>query len=236
MPESRAQIQTLLDLRKPAIAIGFFDTPPPRVARWSGGSVPAGCVFWQKAWDGEAFYTLPTDHYNCAVGAYTHGLTLPTERAHELELTLEFMVRNRYLDLAEVPGIPVLSPGEKVIAYAPVQAGAFEPSVVLVAAKPSQAMLLYEAALKAGAGNALLNVLGRPGCGVLPLALNGQTAALSFGCMGNRTFTGLPDEELYVAVPGDKWQTVIDCLQETMSANQAMGSYYRGKLTAVQPG
>ena len=226
----------LLNLRKPAIAVGFFDTPPLQLTRWSGGAVPAGCVFWQKAWDGEAFYTEAGDHYNCAVGAYTHGLALPADRAHELEDTLGLMVQNRYLDMAEVPGIPVLSPGDKVIAYAPVDAGAFEPSVVLLAVKPAQAMLLFEAALKAGAGNSLLNVLGRPGCGVLPLAVNGHTSALSFGCMGNRTFTGLPDDELYVAVPGDKWPTVVERLQETLKANEAMGSYYREKLTTIQPG
>ncbi len=198
--------------------------------------MPAGCAFWQKAWDGQAFYTLPADHYNCAVGAYTHGLTLPVERALELHDTIGLMVQHRYLDPAEVPGIPTLEPRDNVIAYAPVEVGAFEPTVVLVAARPAQAMLLYEAALKAGAGNALLNVLGRPGCGVVPLALNGRTTALSLGCMGNRTFTGLPDEELYIAVPGAKWQSVTEHLRETIGANDAMGAYYRAKLTATQPG
>jgi uncharacterized protein (DUF169 family) len=232
MPDSGPDLQTMLNLRKPAIAVGVFDAPPPGVAHWDGGAVPAGCVFWQKAWDGQTFYTLPADHYNCAVGAYTHGLSLPAERANELEDTLGLMVQNRYLEMAEVPGIPMLQAGDKVVAYAPVTLAAFEPSVVLVAAKPSQAMLLYEAALKAGAGSALLNVVGRPGCGVVPLALNGQISALSFGCMGNRTFTGLPDEELYVAVPGHKWEAVVEQLRLTIGANEAMAAYYRGKLAA----
>lgn len=192
--------------------------------------MPAGCVFWQKAWEGGAFYTVARDHYNCAVGSYTHGLPLPAERAPELEDTLGVMVQNGYLDMAEVPGIPVLQTGDKVIAYAPVESEAFEPSVVLLAVKPAQAMLLYEAALKAGAGNSLLNVLGRPGCGVLPLAHNGQTAALSFGCIGNRTFTGLPDDELYVAIPGDKWQSVVDQLESIINANQAMAGHYQRRL------
>jgi uncharacterized protein (DUF169 family) len=231
-----ADVTALLGLRKPPIAVGYFSTPPAGLARWSGGPVPAGCMFWQKAWDGAAFYTVPADHHNCAVGAYTHRIPLPAERAHELEDTVGFMVRNQYLDMAEVPGIPTLETSPAVVAYAPVAAGAFPPSVVLVAARPAQAMLLYEAALKAGAGDPLLNVLGRPGCGVLPLAVGGQTAALSFGCRGNRTFTGLPDEELYVAVPGDKWDAVVARLAETIAANQAMGGYYEGKLTATQPG
>jgi uncharacterized protein (DUF169 family) len=234
MPNSGALVRTLLDLRKPPIAVGFFDAPPPGVGRWDGGAVPAGCAFWQKAWDGQAFYTVPSDHYTCAVGAYTHGLPLPAERAHELQDTLGFMVQNAYVTMEEVPGIPVLETGDKVVAYAPVDANAFQASVVLVALKPAQAMLLYEAALKAGAGNSLLNVLGRPGCGVLPLAVNGKSSALSFGCMGNRTFTGLPDDELYVAIPGDKWQLVVNRLEETIDANAAMGRYYREKVT-TQP-
>lgn len=231
-----ADVTALLGLRKPPIAVGYFDAPPPGLPRWSGGSVPAGCVFWQKAWDGASFYTVPTDHHNCAVGSYTHTLALPAERAQELEATVGFMVQSRYLDLAEVPGIPTLATSPGVVAYGPVDAGAFPPTVVLVAARPAQAMLLYEAALKAGAGNPLLNVLGRPGCGVLPLAVNGQTSALSFGCRGNRAFTGLPDEELYVAVPGERWAAVVARLAETIAANQVMGEYYRAKLTATQPG
>ena len=133
-----------------------------------------------------------------------------------------------------MPGIPTLDASPAVVAYGPV--GAFPAAVVLVAATPAQAMLLYEAALKAGAGNPLLNVLGRPGCGVLPLAMNGQTSALSFGCKGNRVFTGLPDEELYRAVPSDKWDAVVACLTETVAANEAMGEHYAEKLTATQPG
>jgi uncharacterized protein (DUF169 family) len=231
-----SDVSKLLGLRRRPIAIGYFDTPPAGVPRWSGGSVPAGCMFWQKAWDGAAFYTVQADHHNCAVGAYTHSIPLAPERAAELEQTVGFMVENKYLDMAEVPGIPTLPTSPAVVAYGPIDQGAFVPTVVLVAATPAQAMLLYEAALKAGAGNPLLNVLGRPGCGVLPLAINGQTSALSFGCRGNRTFTGLPDEELYVAVPGDRWNAVVARLAETLAANQAMGGYYDQKLAATQPG
>ncbi|MBI3941500.1 MAG: DUF169 domain-containing protein, partial [Chloroflexi bacterium] len=120
-----------------------------------GGPVPAGCVFWQKAMSGAAFYTVPEDHYNCAVGAYTHKIELPESRAPELMQTVGFMVNCRYLDMSEVAGIPTLAQSPQVVAYAPVDQAAFTPDVILVAAKPAQAMLLYEAALKAGAGSAL---------------------------------------------------------------------------------
>lgn len=221
-------VQTILRLDKPPIAVGFFDAPPPAVERWEGGSVPAGCAFWREAQQGRAFYTVPADHYNCAVGSYTHGILLPAERADELNQTVGFMVESNYLRMEEVPGIPTLKNAPAVIAYAPVAQNAFPPSAVIVAAQPAQAMALYEAALAAGAAGGLLNVLGRPGCAVLPLA--GQVgAALSLGCRGNRTFTGLPDTEIYVCIPGDQWDAVAAQVASIIAANDTMGAYYRAK-------
>ena len=83
--------EEILALRKPPIAIGFFESPPAGVPRWKGRSVAAGCVFWDKAMNGQTFYnTVPSDHYNCAVGSYTHKIALPVERAHELNDTIAF--------------------------------------------------------------------------------------------------------------------------------------------------
>ena len=209
-----------------AIAIGFFDSPPPGVPRWEGGAVPAGCAFWKKALDGQTFYTRPADHYNCAVGSHTHKIALPAERAHELNDTLGFMARSHYVAMEEVPGIPTLERSPGAVAYGPVEAAGFKADLVLIATKPAQAMLIYEAALKAGAGSALTNALGRPACAVLPLAMAGGQTSLSLGCKGNRTFTGLPDEEMYVAIPGDKWEAVLEKLAEAQQANATMEAYY----------
>jgi uncharacterized protein (DUF169 family) len=218
-----------------AIAIAFFDSPPPGIPRWEGGPVPAGCVFWEKAMSGQTFYTVPSDHYSCAVGAYTHKISLPGERAHELNDTLVFMAQQNYVAPSEVPGIPTLETSPAAVAYGPVDGSGFKPDLVLIAAKPAQAMLIYEAALKAGAGSALTNALGRPACAVLPLAAASRQTSISLGCKGNRTFTGLPDEEMYVAIPGDKWQAVLDKLAEARDANAAMERYYRDKKTHFQP-
>jgi len=214
-----------------AIAIGFFDSPPPGVPRWQGGAVPAGCVFWEKAMSGQTFYTLPADHYNCAVGSHTHSIPLPAERAHELNETIVFMARNNYVATEEVPGIPTLARAPGAVAYGPMEGAEFKADVVLIAVKPAQAMLIYEAALKAGAGGAIANALGRPACAVLPLAMASNQASLSLGCKGNRTFTGLPDEEMYVAIPGDKCKAVLEKLAEASEANAAMQRYYSDRKT-----
>ena len=72
------ELQQALGLSKPPVAlIGFLTEAPAGVEAWSGGAVPAGCSFWRAAMDGRSFYTVPSDHYNCAVGAYTHGIVVP---------------------------------------------------------------------------------------------------------------------------------------------------------------
>ncbi len=224
--QSTVTVQALLGLRRPPIAIGFFDSPPAGLPVWSGPPVAAGCVFWSKAQEGHRFYTVPADHYNCAVGAHTHGIALPVERATELEQTVGFMVENKYLALSEVPGIPTLSGPPGVVAYGPVDSAGFAPDVVVIAATPAQAMLIYEAAVQIGASDAVMNLLGRPGCAILPLVASGKTAAISLGCKGNRTFTGLPDNEMYLAIAGDRWESLVRQLLQVLSANQTLGNYY----------
>ena len=94
-------------------------------------------------------------------------------------------------------------------------------------------MLIYEAALRAGAGTVLTNLMGRPSCAVLPFAISSASAAVSLGCTGNRTFTGLQDDELYVAIPGAKWEDFKVRLAEIVAANEHMSRYYVEHEAAV---
>ncbi len=230
----KTNVQDLLGLARAPTAVGFFESPSEGVQPWEGGEVPAGCVFWRKAMEGMTFYTAPSDHYNCAVGCHTHHIDLPSDRAEELEDTISFMVQNRYITVEEVPDIPRLEVPPKFIAYGPVDGVSFDPDVVFIAAKPAQAMLIYEAALKAGAGDALTHTLGRPGCSILPLTIREKAATLSFGCKGNRVFTGTPDEEMYICVPGDRWEAMAEKLTEAHQANAAMENYYNTQKTKFE--
>ena len=222
-------VEQMLGLSSPPIAVAFLDALPAGLAAWDGPAAPAGCAFWKQAMNGKSFYTSPSHHYNCAVGSHTHAIALPAERAKELEETVGFMVSNGYLRMEEVPGIPALTKAPAAVAYAPIDKANFQPDVVIVAANPAQAMMLYEAALRAGVGQALTSVLGRPGCASLPLAMQSGTAAMSFGCKGNRTFTGIDDSQMYFVVPGAAWQKVVDSLAATVESNLAMGAHYAHK-------
>jgi uncharacterized protein (DUF169 family) len=229
MTTTSQRVQQLLGLVKPPIAIGFPDEAPASVPQWTGSRQPAGCAFWMFAQQGKAFYTVQADHHNCAIGSYTHNIPLPAERAKELEETIGTMVSANYLAMAEVPGIPTLKHSPNFVAYGPADSDSFPADVIVVACSPAQAMLLYEAAIKAGVSSSLASTLGRPACAVLPLAINGGNAALSLGCKGNRTFTGLPDGELYVCVPAAQWEAVAAKLNEAVEANHTMGNYYQNK-------
>ena len=228
----KTRVQEVFGPRVPPIAIGFFDQAPAGVARYDGGAVAAGCAFWQKAQTGKAFYTDPSDHCNCAVGSYIYGTPLPDHSAKELEQSIGFMVENKYCVMDDVPQTPTLKSVPGVVVYGPADEGAFEPNAVVVAADPGQAMLLNEAVMRAGAGSPAVSTLGRTGCAVVPLTVNHETAAMSLGCQGNHTYTGMPQSELYLSIPGDEWVDVAAALDEVRTANKTLEDYYQDKLAS----
>ena len=62
----------------------------------------------------------------------------------------------------------------------------------------------------------------------LPAALAHGTVA-SLGCIGNRVYTGLAEDELYVAVPGAHLSEVADALDVIASANAELTVYAQGR-------
>ena len=181
-----------LDLRHRPVAVSFLDSPSPLVEKFEG-VLPSGCSFWKLASEGRVFYTVGADHYNCPIGSYTHNISLPRQRAHELNDTLELMTTIGYLRMEEVPRIPRLPETPEVVLYAPLADTPFDPDVVLLWGPPGKVMVLQEAAIRAGVA-AQLTTLGRPTCMALPAALKHGTVASS-GCIGNRVYTGLGEEQ-----------------------------------------
>ena len=88
-------------------------------------------------------------------------------------------------------------------------------------------MLLQEAALRAGVASSL-PTLGRPTCMALPAAL-AHGAVTSTGCVGNRVYTDLGEDELYVAIPGHALARVADEGVTIASANSRLADYHRGR-------
>jgi len=211
--------------RRP-VAVSFLEAIPADVEQFAG-SEPSSCSFWRLAAAGRVFYTLPENHFNCAVGAYTHNIALSPEREKETEQTLKFMFDLGYVKPEEVPQIPRLAKAPVAIVYAPLGETPVPPSVVLFACKPTGAMLLSEAANRAGVASGA-PALGRPTCMALPASLQ-MGAILSLGCVGNRVYTGLGEDEMYFVLRGQDLAAVADALTTIASANSALQEYAQGR-------
>ena len=215
-----------LRLQRRPVAIAFRSTPPPGVERFAGIE-PSGCSFWRLAMSEKTFYTVPADHHNCPIGSYTHNITLPAERAKELEQTLGLMVDLGYLRMEEVPGIPRFPTAPGAVVYAPLGDIPVDPDVVLVAGRPGRVMLLQEAALRAGIASPA-PLLGRPTCMALPASL-AQGVIATTGCVGNRVYTDLGEDELYVVIPGKDVARVAAEAQAIANANLKLAEYHPGR-------
>ena len=66
----------------------------------------------------------------------------------------------------------------------------------------------------------------------LPAALAHGTVT-SLGCVGNRTYTGLGEDEFYVAVPGADLSEIADALEVVKSANAELLAYARSRRAAL---
>jgi uncharacterized protein (DUF169 family) len=214
--------------RRP-VAVAFVDEPPAGVPRFRGVA-PSGCTFWRLAERG-AFYTVGEDHYNCPIGCHTHSIPLPPERAAELDSTLFLMSEIGYLQRSEVPDIPRLPQRPRVIVYAPLAETPVAPDAVIFAGRPGRLMLLQEAALRAGV-KAQPAMLGRPTCMAIPAAMQ-SGIVISSACIGNRVYTDLGEDELYMSVPGSDIDRISAEVRTVADANRILAKYYREKREKV---
>ena len=223
------QFASDLGLVRRPIAMAMRATPPAGVAKFEG-TVPAGCAFWRMASEGRTFFTVPSDHYNCAMGSYTHSIPLPPDRAKELDETFAFMTGIGYLRMEEVPDIPVLPTTPGAVVYAPLGDTPVDPDVVLFWGPASRVMLLQEAAIRAGVSG--LNTFGRPTCMAGPAALALGMVA-STGCVGNRVYTGAEEGEMYAAVPGKDLARLAETTSTIKSANAQLMDYHKARRTQL---
>jgi len=222
------QMQALLGLHFPPVAIAFRAAPPPGMRRIES-SAAAGCAYWRLAAEGKIFYTEARDHYACPVGAHTHGVELPPAVAKELNGLVQTMVGMQYISMEEIPSIPRLSGAFGVAMYAPLEETPFDPDIVLVRGAPKQLMLLAEAAQAAGvAGDGA--TLGRPTCSILPQTIESERPATSFGCIGNRVYTGLGDDEGYYAIPGIHVAEIVSRLAAITEANRRLEQFHQSRV------
>ena len=223
------RLTDVLRLSRRPVAIAFRETPPQDVLPLSGAQ-PSGCSFWRLAAGGEVFYTVPSDHYNCPIGSYTHNIALPPERESELTGTLGLMVDIGYIKMEEVSDVPRLPKTPAVTVYAPLSQTPVNPDVVLVAGTPSKLSLLHEAATRAAKN--VLPLLGRPTCMAIPAALSGGLA-VSLACIGNRVYTDIPDDQFYTVIAGSDLDTIVSALDTIVTANAKLAEYHQSRRASL---
>src|SRR5260370_41236409 len=72
----------------------------------------------------------------------------------------------------------------------------------------------------------------RPTCAFLPHVLQTGRATNSFGCVGNRVYTDLGDDELYCAIPEPQLERVVAALETIVRANAALQDFHRARIAS----
>jgi uncharacterized protein (DUF169 family) len=226
--EISTQLETLLALEAPPVGVVFSDRPPAGVDR-TAEVAPAGCSYWKRAARGDVFYTTGADHLGCAIGAHTHGAELTDGAKNDLLTMIGMMADAGYLEVSEVPAIPHRTTKLDVVTYGPLALLPGEADVVLVRATPRAAMLLAEATHAAGVRSDHASVI-RPACAMIPDVMQNRRAATSFGCIGNRVYTELPDDQVWWALDGRALQAVLAKLDTIVAANRKLESFHRARV------
>lgn len=227
------QLQALLGLQWPPIAVAFRASAPADLPQVEAAG-PSGCSYWKQAAEGKTFYTEAADHYNCPIGSFTHGIDLPPAKVEELEGLVGTMIGLEYIRQEEIPAIPRRVAPFGVALYGLLSDARFNADVVLVRGNAKQMMLIAEAAGAAGLsdGNALM---GRPTCAMIPAAMQNGHVTTSLGCIGNRVYTELADDEFYAAIPGSKLASLVDKLATIVTANSELERFHRSRLSGNSP-
>ncbi len=143
--DNSISIEELLGLRTRPIAVTFTDEKPEGLQRIGGE--PASCAYWRRAAEGESFYTEAHDHYDCLIGAHTHGVQVPDARKKELDDILKQMCELCYISMNEVAGIPHRTEEFKYAVYGPLGSTPGTPDAVLFRGPARQLMILAEVTL-----------------------------------------------------------------------------------------
>lgn len=219
MPTDYQQLATELTrdlgLARAPIQITYLDAAPPGVPEHPGGA-PSVCTFFSEG-TRQPFYAGLPAHEACEIGAFVLGVEPKAELGQRLMGTVAMMHQEGYLRPGEETRIPRNPVPPRFVAYGPLGSLPVVPGTVLMFGSAKAAMLAMEAA----PGPVPVN--GRPMCAVVPTLNAGAPVAVSTGCIGSRTYTGLADGEMIIGVRGDHLAEFVRSLSKIRGANRVVG-------------
>ena len=218
-------------LDKPAIGLAFVNDPPPEVSGLEDAA-PSSCAFWREA-ETKVFYASAEDHYNCPLGAMVMGFPLPDAQMERLMQEVGMMCESSYVREEEVPNVPKVEQSASGIVYGPLGQLPVQPDVVLLWVTPRQAMVVGESAGLINWADGPAGVYGRPGCAAIPVALSAGRTSQSFGCVGMRINSGISDEFMLMAVPGDQLRSLAESLIGVNQTHAVLKTHYEERAASL---
>jgi len=220
------ELSDALVLATPPIAITFHDEAPAGIDPFDApmpaplddgrtGRVPAGCVFWNHAFD-RTFSTVAADHANCSVGSVTHGFRTLEEVADHSDIAT--LLDAGWVTMDVVPQIPTVQTRPGSVTYGPLAATPVDPDVVLLRLNGKQLMVLTDALPG-------LRIESKPQCHVVAVAKEAGEVAASVGCALSRVRTGMAATDMTCAIPGYRLAEVVDAVVSTAAADTRVARY-----------
>ena len=103
---------------------------------------------------------------------------------------------------------------------------------MIAAGRPGSLVQLQDAATRAGAASSL-PLVGRPTWMALPAAMAHHGTVMSGGCIGNRVYTALGDDEFYLMIPGARLADIVRELGTIAKANDTLREYHERRKVAL---
>ncbi|HMK48124.1 MAG TPA: DUF169 domain-containing protein [Methanocella sp.] len=99
--------------------------------------------------------------------------------------------------------------------YAPLEAGGFEPDVVVVVVNPKQALRITQAYLHATGGRVSSDYSGIQSiCADAVIAVKERNVPnMTFGCNGSRKNSGIADDEVIIGIPPKSLASIVEALK-----------------------
>lgn len=214
-----------LHLQHKPIGLAFVEQVPENVQHMAK-RVPSACTFWRLGEQG-VFYADANDHLQCPIGMMTMGFTMPQEAQERAQGLVQTMANVQYFSPAEVSVLPIVDKPHQSIVYGALEQFPLEPDIILCIITAQQAMLLAEAQGQVNWLQAGQSAFGRPTCGVIPRTMKIGEVSMSFGCVGARTYVELEPGELVVTLPARIFVEIVEHLQVTSDANEALAPYHQ---------
>lgn len=221
-----AELTALLGLSLSPVAITFHDDEAPDAiprfdapmseptADGRAGRVPASCVFWSHGHD-RTFTTVPSDHGNCSVGRFTHGMAEAADILDKQDVGT--LLEVGWVTMEAFAGVAARATAPAAVTYGPLGETGIDPDVVLLRVTPRQMMEVSDAVS--------VEFSGKPQCQIIPRALESGTIAASMGCALSRERIGMDDGELTVALPATRLEELVTGLRGVRRADDAVVGY-----------